>query len=58
MSSTNKMTKEQEAIIKASIAFAKNRILAGEREKVTSLKKEFKDRIERTLENINLKSED
>ena len=58
MSSAKKMTQEQEAIIKASIAFAKNRILAEDRLSVQKEKNEFKAKIERTLENINLKSED
>ena len=58
MSSTKKMTEEQEAIIKASIAFAKNRILGEERLKVQKEKNEFKAKIERTLENIKIESED
>lgn len=48
-------TKEQRAIIEASIANAKSRILSDEKIKSIAQRKEFKDTIERTLKNINNK---
>ena len=53
MSSAKKMTQEQEAIIKASIAFAKNRILAEDRLSVQKEKNEFKAKIERSILALN-----